>query len=224
MSAETDHVTLLLRLVGPMQAWGTQSRFTTRDTGLEPSKSGVIGLMCAALGRPRQAPIVDLAALRFGVRIDREGILKTDYQTAQNVLRANPKAALKETEVSQRAYLADANFLAGLYGPRPLLVQAQAALRNPHWPLFLGRKAFVPGEPVWLADGLQSTDLLTSLKTYPWRGRAGQAAPSTLRLVLEDPAGAEVRRDQPLSFQSQARRFAPRRIRQMWVSCNNPAP
>ena len=40
---------LLLRLAGPMQAWGTQSRFTVRDTGLEPSKSGVIGLLCAAL-------------------------------------------------------------------------------------------------------------------------------------------------------------------------------
>ena len=45
--------TLLLRLAGPMQSWGTQSRFTIRDSGLEPSKSGVIGLLCAALGKPR---------------------------------------------------------------------------------------------------------------------------------------------------------------------------
>ena len=45
--------TLLLRLAGPMQSWGTQSRFTIRDTGYEPSKSGVIGLLCAALGKPR---------------------------------------------------------------------------------------------------------------------------------------------------------------------------
>jgi CRISPR system Cascade subunit CasD len=36
---------LLLRLAGPMQAWGTQSRFVNRDTELEPSKSGVIGLL-----------------------------------------------------------------------------------------------------------------------------------------------------------------------------------
>ncbi|MCC6935346.1 MAG: CRISPR-associated protein Cas5, partial [Thermomicrobiales bacterium] len=34
MSSPT--ATLLLRLTGPMQAWGTQSRFTHRDTGLEP--------------------------------------------------------------------------------------------------------------------------------------------------------------------------------------------
>ena len=38
--------TLLLRLAGPMQSWGVQSRFSVRDTGLEPSKSGVIGLLC----------------------------------------------------------------------------------------------------------------------------------------------------------------------------------
>ena len=45
--------TLLLRLQGPMQSWGTTSRFDERDTQLEPSKSGVLGLVCAALGRDR---------------------------------------------------------------------------------------------------------------------------------------------------------------------------
>ena len=46
--------TLLLRLQGPMQSWGTTSRFDERDTQLEPSKSGVLGLVCAAIGRDRQ--------------------------------------------------------------------------------------------------------------------------------------------------------------------------
>ena len=55
--------TLLMRLAGPMQSWGTQSQFRERDTGLEPSKSGVIGLLCAALGRPREESVADLAAL-----------------------------------------------------------------------------------------------------------------------------------------------------------------
>ena len=35
--------TLLLRLAGPMQSWGTDSKFDVRRTGREPSKSGVIG-------------------------------------------------------------------------------------------------------------------------------------------------------------------------------------
>jgi len=80
--------TLLLRLAGPMQSWGTQSRFDHRDTGLEPSKSGVVGLLCAALGRPRAADGSDLAALRMGVRVDREGVLKVDYQTAGSYHRS----------------------------------------------------------------------------------------------------------------------------------------
>ena len=65
--------TLLIRLAGPMQSWGTQSRFFTRDTGHEPSKSGVIGVLCAALGWGREAPLDDLARLRMGVRVDRPG-------------------------------------------------------------------------------------------------------------------------------------------------------
>ena len=60
---------LLLRLAGPMQSWGTQSRFTVRDTGREPSKSGVVGLLCAAVGVPRddERQIRRLAELRIAV-------------------------------------------------------------------------------------------------------------------------------------------------------------
>src|SRR5438045_450395 len=83
--------TLLLRLAGPMQSWGTNSRFKIRDTGLEPSKSGIIGLLCCALGKPRDETHLDnrdkpsletLAALRMGVRVNCEGVMKRDYQTA----------------------------------------------------------------------------------------------------------------------------------------------
>ena len=65
---------LLLRLCGPMQSWGVQSRFSVRDTGLEPSKSGVVGLLAAALGRPRDARTSPTwPALRMAVRVDAEG-------------------------------------------------------------------------------------------------------------------------------------------------------
>ena len=77
----TQH-TLLLRLAGPMQSWGTQSRFTVRDTGSEPSKSGVIGLLCAALGLGRAAPLDEFASLRMGVRVDAPGMMQVDYHTA----------------------------------------------------------------------------------------------------------------------------------------------
>ena len=65
--------TLLLRLAAPLQSWGAESKFDTRRTGREPTKSGVIGLLAAALGirRDADAEIQGLsAALRFGVRVD----------------------------------------------------------------------------------------------------------------------------------------------------------
>lgn len=198
---------LLLRLCAPMQAWGIQSRFTVRDTAREPSKSGVIGLLAAALGRPRPAQIDDLAALRMGVRVDREGTLLRDYHTAQEVYRA--KGGTKPTELSTRYYLGDACFLVGLEGERPLLATLHAALRNPVWALFLGRRAFPPGEPVWLADGLREGDLLEALATYPWLRGEPKTFP-LVRMVIEDRNGAEVRPDQPLSFAT--RRYAPRRV------------
>jgi len=212
---------LLLRLAGPMQSWGVQSRFSVRDTGLEPSKSGVVGLLCAALGRHRYEPMDDLARLTMGVRVDQEGLLARDFHTAKNVLKAG--GGIKDTEPSTRYYLADARFLVGLEGDDlALLTQLRAALRDPVWPLYLGRKAFVPGEPVWLADGLRSDETLReALATYPWLGCDSKKRPDQVRLVLEDPEhGSEVRPDQPLSFAE--RRFAPRRVTTMFVTLPQP--
>lgn len=215
---------LLLRLVGPMQSWGLHSRFSAmRDTGAEPSKSGVIGLLAAALGRPRGADIADLAALRMGVRVDQEGHLEVDFHTAGQggIMLVSGKVDPAARVVSQRHYLADARFLAALEGDPLLLETAQAALQNPHWPLFLGRKAFLPSEPVWLPDGLRrDTPLAAVLASYPWLGAPARQSPERLRLVLEDPHGPEIRPDQPVLFTASGlTQYAPRHVRQEYIPC-----
>lgn len=222
--------TLLLRLVGPMQSWGVQSHFTHRDTGLEPSKSGVIGLICAALGKPRNESHPDnagkpslstLASLRMGVRVDREGIVKKDYHTAKDIMKAGgepfkPKQ-LKKTELSDRFYLADAAFLVGLESQdHELLRQIDAGLRRPVWMLFLGRKAFVPGSPVWLPDGLKPDlcleEALQGPSAYP-RLAEGRNRDQRARLIIEDVKnGSIVRPDQPISFMRGRRQFTIRRV------------
>jgi CRISPR system Cascade subunit CasD len=219
--------TLLIRCVGPMQSWDTQSRFDVRTTGREPSKSGVIGLVCAALGRDRAESISDLAELYMGVRVDKEGHILRDFHTAMHVLRA--KGGLKETEPSNRYYLADAAFLVGLSGDGHLLRQIHAALQHPHWTLSLGRKACPPSLPPFLWDGLQDKPLREALVTYPWIGgsekhynRLASDETPHLRIILDSKAVSNkqqnnpltaVYQDHPLSFAKSQRRFASREVK-----------
>lgn len=202
--------TLLIRLAGPMQSWGTTSRFDERDSQLEPSKSGVLGLVCAALGRDRAEPVDDLAALKMGVRVDREGLLMRDYQTATGVVNAAGKVDLGRTVISPRYYLADAVFLVGLEGDdRVLLQRIASALQAPVWLLALGRKGFPPGSPVYLPDGLVDAPLRAALLGYPSLTPVVQA--SSKRLILEHDQHGSVRLDQPVAPFAQ-RRFGPRYI------------
>ncbi len=186
--------TLLLRLAGPQQSWGSSSRFGDRGTGLEPTKSGVLGLVAAALGRPRPAAVDDLFALRFGVRTDRRGGLEIDLHTVLGVVlqetgKINPNALL-----THRAYLADADFLAGLEGEHDFLATIADAILTPVFPLCLGRRAFPPSEPIvvseeWRAAGIERRDVVMpppslveltlegALCSAPWRLRRNEARP-----------------------------------------------
>lgn len=208
-----------------MQSWGTTSRFDQRDTGKEPSKSGVVGLLAAALGIDRQnwdsqpEPLEPLTRLMMGVRHDRPGVLKRDYQTAQNIISAD-RSKVHETAVTTRDYLADAVFLVGLQGPdREMLERAHTALQNPAWPLALGRKSYVPSESVWLKSGIRDTPLLEALAAWPWISapRRFESAPERLLVSMESQDGSgALRMDQPLSSFAE-RRFGARYVRSEWV-------
>lgn len=205
--------TLLIRLQAPMQSWGVSSHFTNRDTAREPSKSGVIGLICAALGRPRDADISDLASLKMGVRVDREGILQKDFHIAQDILQADGKKT-KKSEISNRYYLADAVFLVGLEGHDQLIHEIYAALKSPRWTLYLGRKAFPPASPIWMKDGLRNEPLQEALSQFP---SLAPEQKGKVRLVLESDDGEFARTDVPISFET--RRFSSRRIYYLQIDC-----
>lgn len=170
---------LLLHLAGPLQAWGHHSHFNQRDTAPFPTRSGIIGLLAAALGRPRGAAIEDLAALSLTVRVDRPGVVLRDLHTVGGGLPRSATVTTAEgkkrggdatTLLSHRYYLADAAFTAALTC-RPddpedsrLLQACAAALRRPRWPLFLGRRACPPAGPLLLGA---SDDALRDLIHLP---------------------------------------------------------
>lgn len=209
--------TLLLQLSGPMQSWGTKSRFDERDTDLLPSKSGVIGLLCAAMGidREERETVLQLAELGMGVRVDQPGVLRYDYQTAQNVIAAD-ESKVHPTTISRRYYLADAVFLVGLEGAdRSLLRRAHLSLKNPVWPLFLGRKGYLPSPGVFLPDGLRDEPLREALR-YQFLGREWPKDEhgkdlERLNVMLENQGSSEgsLRMDQPLGSFAE-RRFGAR--------------
>ena len=214
--------TLLLRLIGPMQSWGTTSRFDQRDTGKEPSKSGVIGLVAAALGVDREnwIDIEPLTRLAIGIRHDRSGVPKRDYQTAQHVVSAD-HSKIHETAVTTRDYLADAAFLVGLEGEdRSLIERIHAALRDPVWPLALGRKSYVPSESIWIENGLQDAPLRDVLAQWPWISsqRKRESLPEKLLISLESENGSGVLKMDQLLSSFAERRFGARFVRSEWIS------
>mgnify|MGYP001576376810 CR=1 FL=1 len=213
--------TLLLQLIGPMQSWGTTSRFDQRDTGKEPSKSGVVGLLAAAMGIDREnwTDLEPLTHLSLGVRHDRAGVPKRDYQTAQHIISAD-RSKIHETAVTTRDYLADAAFLVGVATENnALLERLHAALRDPVWPLALGRKSYVPSEPIWMAHAMQDVPLREALARYSWIAmqRKWEGLPEKLLVSLESEDGSGVlRMDQPLSSFAE-RRFGARFVRSEWI-------
>jgi CRISPR system Cascade subunit CasD len=149
----------------------------------------------------------------MAVRVDREGRVMRDYHTAQNVRRADPSKGTQDTVLSERFYLADADFLVGLKGERLFLERLDAALRRPIWPPFLGRKSFVPALPI--SEGVSAGDLIQVMSKHPWRKRHSTDEPGaiSLRGVIETDFGAgEPRPDVPLSFISRDRRFGVRHV------------
>jgi CRISPR system Cascade subunit CasD len=219
---------LVVRLAGPMQSWGTQSRFSERDTGREPSKSGIVGLLCAAKGIDRNDnnTMQNISqTLSMGVRVDREGILSRDYHTAGGgTINGEPYGVIKasgakgDPVISNRYYLADAEFMVALQSDdQGLLTELKEALDHPKWPLYLGRKSFVPTPPVCL--GIKDESIEEVLKVLPWQQRNKlDKKPDQLRTVVDCNYGeGATRMDEPLSFKKDDRKFLPRYVKTYFI-------
>ncbi|MEJ2252073.1 MAG: type I-E CRISPR-associated protein Cas5/CasD [Candidatus Lokiarchaeota archaeon] len=207
---------ILLRLEGPMQSWGIGSRFTERTTELEPTKSGILGLISSALGRSREESIEDLSRLKIVVRVDREGEVFYDFHTTLDVLKANFSGNITKSNlgniISRRFYLADACFLVGIEGQnKDLMNKIINALKYPKWPLYLGRKSFLPSSPIFINNQIIKESLIEFIKKYPWQGRHTDKTPTSLRIIFESNSDmGESRLDHPISFKS--RQFRSRNI------------
>lgn len=218
--------TLLLRLAAPLQSWGVASKFDNRDTAREPTKSGVIGLLAAALGfkRTDADSLTALRNLSFGVRIDQPGTLLRDYHTAR-------QEKGDSQFVTNRYYLADAVFLVGLEGDKDLLQKLAVSLQNPVFPLYLGRRSCPPEGKLVL--GIREQALRQALKEESWQARQWyqekmqktQLDSVPLAIVCDaqkDDQGAFLRRDLPITYNQQHRQYDFRMVTDIPYKIPNP--
>lgn len=206
--------TLMLRLSAPWQSWGSESVYDNRETDNMPTKSGIIGMLAAALGRRRDDSLSDLVKLRFGVRIDWQGTRQNDFQITRMGEKLN-------ANLSNKAYLSDAIFLAGLsFEEAGFLESLEHALRNPKFPLFLGRRACPPTQPLVL--GIRNKDLYQALLEEEWlvpdwrrRSLFRFSNQLQLRIVMDDVQGGGLKKDVPISLSPFRREYRYRYRKEM---------
>jgi CRISPR system Cascade subunit CasD len=211
---------LLLRLEGPLQAWSAQGRFGVRDTEREPTKSGVLGLVAAALGLARDddAGLAALADLRMAVRVDRAGTLLRDFHTTGGGRFPGRDHYTvwdtKDCVTSHRYYLQDASFAAALEGEDSAIARIANAVRSPRFPLYLGRRSCPPSEMplIGVVDGERRHALVNAPLTE--RHDAGP-----YRMVVEtDGDEGDARYDVPVSFAPADRRYRRRYVVTEWIA------
>jgi CRISPR system Cascade subunit CasD len=141
----------------------------------------------------------------------------------RQMLNHNTEGKIKKTNgvcipvVSQRHYLLDARFGVLLEGSAALLDEIAAALRNPKWGVWLGRKCCIPASPVLVGVSPDQAQAWSELLR-----RAGYSGTKTLDQfdrVIEATAGdsgADMIEDTPVAFGNPiGERHAPRWIRRV---------
>lgn len=170
---------ILLWLEAPLQSWGYDSKFGRRDTLNFPTKSGVLGLICCALGAGgeqrellaqfsllSQTVIAYVRTQQRGqqlpIKSDRELLLR-DFQMVgsgyddQDLWESllipktseGKKAVGGGTKMTYRNYLQDMAFAVVLEIPISLTELLIEKLQNPEWDLYLGRKSCAPTDFIY---------------------------------------------------------------------------
>jgi CRISPR system Cascade subunit CasD len=152
-----DSKHLALFIDAPMQSWGYQSKFERRTSLSYPTKSGILGLVCAAMGIPKTDTdgLAKLANLKMSVYSFKKGkcqpLRLIDYHTVGGGYEKYDEKTQKENIVktadgktrgtvqTYREFLLDAKFAVILSGEKDSLGKIHNALSNPKWGVWFGR-------------------------------------------------------------------------------------
>ncbi len=191
------HDYLVFQLQASLSSWGEPAVGGFRGTASHPGLSALVGLLGAALGidRSDEAAHADLRdGFGFAVGLLSSGSLLRDYHTAQvpprAALKGRPQATRRQemevpkrdltTILSTRDYRQNAASLVALQArtsvsSRYKLPELAAALREPRFTLYLGRKTCVPAAPLW-PQLLAAGSALEAFSAYAQRHEDARSA------------------------------------------------
>lgn len=202
----------------PMQSWGASSKFQRRETESWPTKSAMLGVIAAALGIDKYeadepellAPYAQLVFSVFRLPKDHLSLRLSDYHTigggydkknpaeVMHIPKRASGASIDNAVLTRRTYLTDARFIAVFQGEFAIIEKISAALLNPKWGVWFGRKTCIPAMPLSPVIAASARAALAELLQR--LGKDPVEAESLEGLTETDGPGTYYQMDQPVAF------------------------
>lgn len=181
-----------------MQSWGHDSSFGRRDSLDFPTKSGVLGIICCALGAKGEQrewlskwaeenmTVHAFSRVDYkGEAVMREPMLTDFHMVGSGYDDKNPweslfipkmingkKANSSGGKLTYRYYIQDMAYAVILTGTSEMIDEVREALLNPVWDLYLGRKNCAPTEFIYQGEFSNDYDAYeTALKISKEKNR-----------------------------------------------------
>jgi len=212
---------LILKLQGPMQAWGEHTFEGLRPSANFPTRSGMLGLLGACLGITRNDcdQLQQLAdSVGMAVRVDERSITRkdgtsrisrmvkmTDYHTVKDAREDYTGLKKHDTIQTWREYIYDAEFTVAIWKqPNSTLDlnEIESAVKRPLFTPYLGRRSCPLARPLFEARR-EASDILEALKDVPPHGGT---------IYSEEKIGDRMKRVRDVPLIHQPRQFAGRNL------------
>ncbi|MSM41133.1 MAG: type I-E CRISPR-associated protein Cas5/CasD [Geobacter sp.] len=212
---------LILKLHGPMQAWGEHTFEGLRPSANFPTRSGLLGLLgaCLGIGRTERGRLQALADnVGMAVRVDERRIPRkdgtdrrlrmvkmTDYHTVKGAREDYVGLKSHETIQTWREYLYDAEFTVALWnrsGAAPTLDELERAVKQPFFTPYLGRRSCPLARPLFHARISEINEVEVLKKVAPQGGT----------IYSEEKISDKMKRVRDVPLINQPRQFAGRNL------------
>lgn len=212
---------LILKLHGPMQAWGEHTFEGLRPSANFPTRSGLLGLLggCLGIGRNEYGRLEALAdSVGMAVRVDTRQVSRkdqsllpvkmvkmTDYHTVKDAREDYTGLKSHDTIQTWREYLYDAEFTVALWARDNAVIsldELEEAVKKPHYTPYLGRRSCPLARPLFHSCAT-GTDVVDALN---------KVAPQGGAIYSEEQISGQMKRVRDVPLIRQPRQFAGRNI------------